>query len=133
MGLTQAGKGSKVSIQSLPCGVDDGRGEIKIGEGGSNILTNSRSIRATLYIEDEGQYTPGDDRGKNPFVCYPAFRKKETSCKEIRESITKLKALKGGFLLCSLALFKPSQVFFRHPPFDLSIAKNCTNLMRALE
>jgi hypothetical protein len=45
----------------------------------------------TLYIKTKGGHTPEGEVEKIYWVCYLTCKKKETSCKEIRVSITKLK------------------------------------------
>jgi hypothetical protein len=57
----------------------------------SNIPSEQVVLEPTLYIETRRAYTPKGDREKIYLVCYPALGKKETSCKEIRVSSTKLK------------------------------------------
>jgi hypothetical protein len=39
----------------------------------------------TLYLKLRGEHTPKGEVGKNYLVCYSTFRKKETSCKEIKQ------------------------------------------------
>jgi hypothetical protein len=53
------------------------------GTGGRNPAEQPADIT--------GIGTPKGDREKIYLVCYPALGKKETSCKEIRVSSTKLK------------------------------------------
>jgi hypothetical protein len=56
------------------------------------LLQRGYAISArTLYINSEAGHTPKGEVEKNYWVCYQAFWKKETSCKEIRVSSTKLK------------------------------------------
>jgi hypothetical protein len=52
-----------------------------------------------LYIEMREGYTPKGDIEEKIFLCYLAFSKKETSCKEIRVSSSKLKILNRRFLM----------------------------------
>jgi hypothetical protein len=40
-------------------------------------------VRITLYIETGIGHTPKGEVEKNYLVCYTAWRRKETSCKEI--------------------------------------------------
>jgi len=40
-------------------------------------------IGATLYTKTKGEQTPKGEVGKNYWLCYLAWGKKETSCKEI--------------------------------------------------
>jgi len=51
----------------------------------------------TLYIGRWDGHIPKNDIEKNTFVSYPIFPKKETSCKEIRVSFTKLKLINRRF------------------------------------
>jgi hypothetical protein len=54
--------------------------------------TNVKCIfSTTLYIKTKGGHTPEGEVEKIYWVCYLTCKKKETSCKEIRVSITKLK------------------------------------------
>ncbi len=46
-----------------------------------NRLANSARM---LYIKLRGEHTPKGEVEKNYLVCYSTFRKKETSCKEIK-------------------------------------------------
>jgi len=56
----------------------DRKGPQHIG-GGTDLL----KVALTLYIETRKGHTPKGEGGKNYLVCYPLWRKKETSCKEI--------------------------------------------------
>ena len=40
-------------------------------------------VNQSLYIETRRGYTPKGGLEKNTFLCYPTFRKKETSGKEV--------------------------------------------------
>jgi hypothetical protein len=41
------------------------------------------TFKLSLYIETRRGYTPKGGLEKNTFLCYPTFRKKETSGKEV--------------------------------------------------
>jgi hypothetical protein len=62
------------------------------------VVKHNATQETTLYIKAEGEPTPEGEVGKNYRLCYSAWEKKETSCKEIRVSITQLKSRTGGFL-----------------------------------
>jgi hypothetical protein len=57
----------------------------------SGISFRVLKVQRSLYIEKRKAYTRKGDREKIYLACYPALGKKETSCKEIRVSSTKLK------------------------------------------